>query len=268
MKVAVLGPEGTYTTQAARSFYPEAELTFASSNSEAIEMVAAAECQAGVVPWENSTEGPVFASWESLFEHDLLVVDELYMDIHHMLYAMKSRKSDQPIEEIYSHPQALAQSRGYLRRHYPKTPTHETNSTVAGIERVASNKLTDALAIGPSGAGEAYGLVVVDENIEDKEGNQTQFMAFKKQPRTHKELDFTLAALVPEANDIGLMNSITGIVLDAEVDMSALHSRTLGGKMRNYMFYVRMEIPSSDPRYDQIADGLEEIGVKTIRMSA
>lgn len=268
MQISALGPEGTYTHEAARQYAPEAELVLAESISDAIGMVAAGECQRGVVPIENSIQGIVTVTFDELFEHNLPIQGELVLDIHHTLAGLEAPESPDTIKRIYSHPQALAQCRRYFRAHYPGAQPMETTSTAAAMRQVVEDADTAALAVGPGFAAETYGLVKIDETIEDEPGNQTRFVAFSKETEPDEEQDFIMIAVVPDGDRPGLIHDITGAINEHGVNLSDLHSRPMRNRLGSYKFYMRLDMRSGDERYAAMAETIRSQGNQVVRMSA
>ncbi|MEK7600306.1 MAG: prephenate dehydratase domain-containing protein [Patescibacteria group bacterium] len=278
MKLAALGPEGTYSSQAAREYDPEAELVLASTIPEAIAMVASGDCRRGLIPLENSIEGTVRPSFDGLFDHGLFVHDEHEMEISHTLWGTETSVTSDDVMEVHSHEQALGQCREYLDRNYPKAVRVPSASTAAAIKRVAKSDRSYIVAIGPDFAGRKHGLSKIDEAIEDQPNNITQFVAFSKQPKARKPLGFTLVALIPEKNRPGLLRDIATVIepKDAaedrgDIDMSRFEARPSRTKLGEYIFYARLEMPSDDPRFETLVDELadmEDGGVLLHRMTA
>ncbi|MEK7594845.1 MAG: prephenate dehydratase domain-containing protein [Patescibacteria group bacterium] len=268
MKIAALGPEGTYSAEAARIYDPEAEVVLTDTKIAAISKVAFGAFRRGIVPFENSIGGTVRESFDGLFKYGLTIEDEVEVEINHTVWANKDSAPADQIVAVHSHPQALAQCNDSLTRHFPNAQRIEASSTAAGLKFLADTGASDAIALGPDFAGDQYDLVALEKSFQDEANNTTQFVVFSKQPRNPKELDFTIAVLVPEEEHKGLMHEITGVVLDADVNMSRLEARPNRTELGKYIFYVRLDLPSNDERYEEIAQGLSDKGVQIIRMSA
>lgn len=267
MQVSVLGPEGTYSSQAARLLEPAGKLVLAGSNSKVIDMVADGESQRGVVPIENSIEGVVTVSFDELFAHNLLVRGEEVLDIHHTLAGIQVPERPEDISRIYSHPQALAQCSRYFRRHYPGAEVVETGSTAAGLQIIAEREDETALAVGPDPAVDIYELTRVDTAIEDEDGNQTRFVAFSKETESDQELPFVMITVVPDDNRPGLVHDMTGVFKEYGINMSDFHSRPIRRQLGRYRFNMRLDMGSKDGRYEAVAAGIEAQGCQVVRMS-
>lgn len=269
MKVSVLGPEGTYSVHAAKELAPEAKLVLAGSKLGAINMVAEGTSERGVVPIENSIGGIVLPALDGLFKHNLTVIGERVLGIHHTLAGLQVPERPDDIKKILSHPQGLTQCAHYLETHFPEAEQVEMDSTAQGMQVIAETHDGEALAIGPDPAAEIYGLVAIDRAIEDEPGNETHFVAFSRDKEGAAEQDFVMMAIVPEEDREGLLHDITGVIHEQGVNLSALHSRSRRGeKLGTYMFYVRLDMKSTDSRYSALAAEIEAHGNTVVRMSA
>ena len=121
LNVAFFGAEATYTHLAAREkFGATANLLATASIPEVFQEVARGRVAFGVVPIENSTEGVVAHTLDQLVESDLQIIAEIFQDIHHNLLSLSGKAED--VQRVISHPQALAQCRDWLARHFPSVP--------------------------------------------------------------------------------------------------------------------------------------------------
>ena len=177
LNVAFFGAEATYTHLAAREkFGASASLHPTASIAEVFQEVTQGRAEFGVVPIENSTEGVVTNTLDSLVESELKICAEIFLDIHHNLLSRSGKEND--VRQIISHPQALAQCRGWLARHFPSVPVEEVASTAhAALKAARDGSLA---AISSAMAKEVYNLQVVAANIEDQSTNITRFVVIVK----------------------------------------------------------------------------------------
>src|ERR671924_1361809 len=117
----------------------------------------------GVVPVENSTEGAVNVTLDRLVESDAIICGEAYLEIAQHLLSRAGSLAE--VKRVLSHPQGLAQCRGWLAQHLPDVPTEETSSTAAAVEMAAGDP--SLAGIGSALAGELYGVPALRERIED-----------------------------------------------------------------------------------------------------
>ncbi|MFC1896352.1 prephenate dehydratase domain-containing protein, partial [Thermodesulfobacteriota bacterium] len=176
-QVAYLGPEATFTHLAAqRHFGRAARLIAQSSIEDVFGEVERGRCPFGVVPVENSMEGAVHQTLDFLYTSDVLVVAEVYCPISHDL--LSAEESLDEVRLVFSHPQAFAQCRSWLRRHLPHVRCQESSSTSEAARQASQTR--GAAAIASSEAGRAYGLDVLAEFIQDSSRNVTRFLVVGK----------------------------------------------------------------------------------------
>ncbi|KAL7004199.1 prephenate dehydratase [Cystobasidiomycetes sp. EMM_F5] len=135
----------------------------------------------GVVPIENSTNGPVNETQHCLTQFSIRELGRRRLRIGHAM--LRSRGSaDRPVEVVYSHEQALGQCRHYIRKHYPSATIHEVNSTALASKLASETPV--AVAISSLLCAEEYGLDIVDTDIQDGEMNETTFIKFENATST------------------------------------------------------------------------------------
>lgn len=183
-RVGFLGPAGTFSEQAMLRLCPDAQGVPVPSIVTLIEAVAGRAHLAGwdgpplagaVVPIENSTEGGVGATLDTLADHDeLTITAELDLPIEQLLLARPGVSLDQ-VTQIYSHPQGLAQARRFLARELPHVPVVPVSSTAEGVQIVARSPDRALAAIGSRFAADAYGCTVLADQISE-EVNVTRFV--------------------------------------------------------------------------------------------
>lgn len=174
MRVAYLGPPGTFGEQAAIRYAPDAERIPFPSHSAVAAAVQADQADAGVLAVENSVEGSVSETVDILV-HDahLQICGELVLTIEQCLIVPVGRRSDE-VELILSHPNALGQCRGFLERRFPDARLEPTLSTTAAVEQAIGRE--HAAAIASSRAAELLGGEILAHNIQDRKNNVTRFV--------------------------------------------------------------------------------------------
>jgi len=173
LTVAYLGPAASYTHLASVKHFGSSIRALSQETIEKVfEAVEGKKVGYGVVPVENSTEGAVDRTLDVIAESTLTICGEVLLRISHHLLSQTGRRTD--IEEIYSHPQAFGQCRGWLIKNFPNTSLVEATSTAKAAEIAAGNRKTAAIA--SSFAAEHYGLNVIESRIEDEHHNYTRFL--------------------------------------------------------------------------------------------
>ena len=169
IKVAYLGPEGTFTEQAGLKHFGHSAVTYPmSAIDEVFREVEAGAAHYGVVPVENSTEGVVNHTLDNFLDSNVKICGEVELRIHQHLLVSDVTKTDS-ISRIYSHSQSLAQCRKWLDSHYPNAERIAVNSNAEAAKRIKGE--WNAAAIAGERAADKYDLVKLAEKIEDQPDN-------------------------------------------------------------------------------------------------
>ena len=234
LNVAFFGAEATYSHLAAKEkFGSSADLRSTASITEVFQEVSQDRASFGVVPIENSTEGVVAHTLDCLVESDLQICAEVYLDIHHHLLS-KSGKADD-VRRILSHPQALAQCRGWLTAHFPRITVEEVASTAHGAIAAAND--SNIAAISSALAKEVYNLSAVASNIEDRSNNITRFVVIGK--LLTKACGDDKTSLVFSAKDKpGVLFQMLQPFARSRINLSKIESRPMKNKPWEYLFFL------------------------------
>lgn len=257
LTVAYLGPQGTFTHQAAlQQFGVAAGCRPARSIGEVFDDVERARAGFGVVPVENSTEGAVNMTLDRLTVSDVLICGELRLDITQYLL---SRAGELPeIKRVISHPQALAQCRGWLAEHLPDVPTEEMLSTAAAAELAASDATVAAIA--SELAARLYGVPVLRARIEDNPHNSTRFLVVGRRPIGPTGRDKTSICFAMK-NEPGALYRILEPLARAGINLTKIESRPAKQGPWEYVIFVDLEGHRETP---EVASVLSEIGDRTL----
>ncbi len=176
MRVAYLGPDGTFTSEAARRAVPGAEGEPLATIPDVVEAVRTGRAPLGIVPIENSIEGSVNLTLDELAfgPVGVSIRGEVTLPIAMHLLVRHGTTLD-AVRVVRSQPHALAQCRGWLGRHLPAAERQAATSTAAAAREVAAGDGSVA-ALGPAVAGERYGLAVLARDVQDHGGNTTRFV--------------------------------------------------------------------------------------------
>jgi len=184
--VAYLGPTGSFTQQAAGVLCPDSAVLKPlfkplSYIEDVFQSVEKEKYSAGVVPIENSTEGAVNETLDSLLrEENVVITKMLTLPIRHCLMVAEKGIQFTEITKILAHPQALAQCRNYIRRYIPQAQLEACSSNGEAAAQVAGSAINPWASIGSIAAAEEYGLHVYDESIQDQKSNRTAFIKIEK----------------------------------------------------------------------------------------
>ena len=250
--VAFLGPEGTFTQQAAyRHFGHAICATPFPSIDEIFRAVEGGACQYGVVPVENSTEGVITHTLDSFLHSSLVIAGEVSLRIHHNLMSAGCRLED--IHEIFSHQQSLAQCREWLDRFLPGVTRTSVSSNAEAARRAASTP--NSAAIAGEVAAELYGVQILERNIEDEPDNTTRFLVIGRNPVGPTGGDKTSLILAIQ-NDPGALYGVLEPFARHGISMSKIESRPSRRAAWDYVFFVDVEGHRDDP---SVAKALTEL---------
>lgn len=249
LDVAFLGPEGTFTQQAAFKHFGHAIKTVPSTTiNEIFNSVESGNCQFGLVPVENSTEGVISHTLDRFLSSPLKICGEVEIRVHHNLMGNVESLAD--ITEIFSHQQSLAQCRQWLDRHLPQAQRIAVTSN-AEAARLVSNKI-QAAAIAGQVAAELYGLNILEKNIEDEPNNTTRFIIIGQQTSAPTGNDKT-SLVVSTGNQPGALHKILEPFARFGIGMVHIESRPSRQGLWDYVFFIDIEGHCED---DDVAQAL------------
>jgi chorismate mutase/prephenate dehydratase len=233
-RVAYLGPEASFCYLAAQSHFGASALYYSQTMvSEVFDEVEKGRIAWGVVPVENSLEGPVKTTLDKLLSTPLNIRAEIFLRVSHCL--ISSSKKLEGIKRVYSHPQAIAQCQDWLRRNLPHAPLIEVDSTVAAAERVLENQ--EGAAIGSALAAATYALTIIAEGIEDSPSNTTRFFVIGRGHSTATGEDKT-SILFATTHAPGTLYQALGSFAREGVNLTRIESYPMRDRIGNYLFFV------------------------------
>ncbi len=248
-KVAFLGPEGTFTQQAAFKHFGQSALTVPfSAIGDVFREVEADSTQFGVVPVENSTGGVVTHTLDSFMESNLTVCGEVVLRIHHHLMVSDTTKVNK-ISRIYSHSQSFAQCRKWLAANYPNVEKIAVNSNAEAAKRVKSE--WNSAAIGGEMAAELNGLTLLASKIEDLPDNSTRFLIIGKQETAPSGHDKT-SIVVSMKNEPGALHDLLAPFHEHQIDLTRVETRPSSSGTWSYVFFVDFVGHQNDPNIKQV----------------
>ncbi|MBI3252985.1 MAG: prephenate dehydratase [Candidatus Omnitrophica bacterium] len=255
--IAYLGPEFTFTHQAAQKKFGASVNYFSCSNiSDVFTEVERARSDYGVVPVENSTEGAVNYTLDMFIESDLKIGAELYLPINHHL--LSNASSLKKINQVYSNPQAFAQCRLWLESNLPGARLVPVASTADAAKFVAGHpQFREEIAcLASLLAAKQYGLKVVARSIEDKASNTTRFIVISRTESQPTASDRT--SIVFEVKDrVGALHDSLVPFQTARINLTKIESRPSKKKVWSYYFFVDFEGHAKEPRVEKALKELE-----------
>lgn len=245
-RVGFLGPFGTYSEEAARKLFPGNYLFQPYQAIDAvIQAVAAAEADAGVVPIENSLEGAVNLTLDTLaHDADVFITAEIVMPVRHNLLTL----GDEDVKIVVSHPQALAQCRKTINRLYPRAELRPVVSTAEAARLVASDRPGFA-AIGSRLAAEMYKLEIRVPDIQDTPTNCTRFVTLEQSGLDSGGPGRWKTSVVCQVNGErpGSLCEILREFADRGVNMTRIESRPARTGLGNYIFFFDLDGHLKEP---------------------
>ena len=234
-RVAFLGPHGTYSEQAARRIAPDATLIPAAPIAAVVTAVLEGRADEAVVPIENSLEGAVTETLDLLVHQlDLRIRGEVALPITNCLI-VRPGAAKASIRVVYSHPQALAQCRGYLAREVPAARTQASLSTATAVEIVMRED--GAAAIAAHGAAALHGAEVLEEGIQDDSSNETRFVLLASDDTAPSGDDKTSLAF-NVTDQPGALLAVLQLFAAADINLTKIESRPSRSALGEYIFLL------------------------------
>ncbi len=254
MTVAYLGPQGTFSEEAAiRQFGGNAALQPCASIDAVFRQVEAGQAGYGVVPVENSTEGSIGRTHDLLLATPLRICGEVLLPVHQCLMSRSGRASG--VKKILSHSQSLAQCHEWLNQHFPGAKREPVVSNAEAARLVARDAA--AAAIASRTAAGVYKLKVIAANIEDEPHNTTRFVVVAAQDSGPSGKDKT-SLIMSTRNAPGAMHLLLTPLARHGVSMSRLESRPARTGRWEYLFYVDIEGHQQDANVAQALAELQD----------
>ncbi|KAI3949976.1 hypothetical protein MKW92_017088 [Papaver armeniacum] len=263
LRVAYQGVPGAYSEAAAGKAYPNCVAIPCDQFEVAFQAVGHWIADRAVLPVENSLGGSIHRNYDLLLRHNLHIVGEVQLPVHHCLLALPGvRKED--LNRVISHPQALSQCESTLTKLGLNVAREAVDDTAGAAEFIATHNLRDTAAIASSRAAELYGLQILADGIQDDSSNVTRFVMLAREPIIPRT-DRPFKTSIVFAHDEGM--SVLFKVLSAfefrNISLTKIESRpfknrpirvvgdaSTGGTAKHfeYMFYIDFEASMADPR--------------------
>ena len=258
LRIAYLGPPGTFTEQAAVAFAGErarSDLIPSPSITASAESVAQRTADVAVLPFENSLAGAVGETHDLIIHQlDLHIRDELVIPIEHCLIVAPDADISE-IHTIYSHPQALGQCQRYLNRRFPNARAEATLSTTQAVARAV--ELGDHVAaIAPRRAAQLHNAQTLEIGIEDDHRNATRFVVLAHEDHEPTGDDRS-TILFSTANRPGALLRALQHFADADINLTRIESRPARERLGTYLFLIDCDGHRTDPALAQALRRLE-----------
>lgn len=250
-KIGFFGPSGSYTEEAASSVGED--LIAFNTILDVLDAVNENKVDYGVVPIENSIEGPVGVTLDLLVhDYDLKIKREILLPISHNLLINIDAEIDD-IKYVYSHVQALSQCRNFTQR--IGVVVNATPSTSAAAEMIKGKK--DSGAIGSKKAADIYGLKVAASNIQDYKNNVTRFIVLDKTDHEPTGNDKTSIVFSMKEDKPGGLYDVLGVFAENNINLTKIESRPSKEKLGSYIFFVDFEGHRTDNKISNIINTIK-----------
>ncbi len=259
-KIAFQGERGAFSEIAALHFFgDEIQLLPSLTFDEVFNKVKNNKAEYGVVPVENSLYGSVFETYDLLLHYSLSVAGELNLAINHNLLAFKKYPVNK-LQSVYSHPQALGQCSGYLRKLKGTEiiPSYDTAGAAIMLTKVPDKPVA---AIASKKAAEVYGLKILKKNIQNNRDNFTRFLIIsRKRSKINSEQTKTSVCFELKSIPGALFKALSVFAL-RDIDLVKIESRPIPHKPFQYLFYADLLGNLSEKRIKNALKHLEEISI-------
>jgi chorismate mutase/prephenate dehydratase len=247
--IAYLGPEATYSHQAALSLYGDGVTYRPMQNlDDVFESVENGLCSSGIVPLENSSEGTVRDTLNLFSRHDLTIQDEVLLRIQHHLLSHATDLTS--VKCLYSHPMALAQCSRWIREHLPEVEVREVSSTAQAVSLIASDP--SGAAIGSRTAGNIYSVPILKKKIENRADNITRFASLGRGVSCPAPTGNDRTSLLMKLEHRpGALYRALGALAKNEVNISRIDSYPSGTANWEYLFFLDLDGHKDDEHVSQ-----------------
>ncbi len=245
-RIAIQGIKGSNHHQVAREYFGEdIELVECLSFHSLVDQLLEGKADKGVMAIENSIAGSIIPNYALVYQNDLHIIGEHYLNIHHNLMVLKGQQL-QDVREVHSHPMALLQCREYLKMQ-PHIKMVEDVDTAETAKRIQENQLTDIAAIAPKVAAELYDLEIIASEIQTIKNNATRFIivktANKELPR--EEINKASVRFITD-HKRGSLAAILNVMSDCNLNLTKIQSLPIIETPWKYAFFVDVTFDSFD----------------------
>ncbi|MGL6175212.1 MAG: prephenate dehydratase [Cellulosilyticaceae bacterium] len=239
-KVGYQGVEGSFSEEAAHNYFGEIEIPMARYDEfeDVFDAINKGEIDYGVLPIENSHTGEILDVYDLINQYNLYIVGEEIVRVRHNLVGVKGT-SLEGIKEVYSHPQAFAQSKKFLKMSKHLTCIPYANTAMAS-KYIAEMKDTSKAAISSQRAAKRYGLEIIVSEINTKNNNSTRFIVLSKNMKISSKCDKVSIVFTTKHTSGALYNVLSHFAYNG-VNLLKIQSRPIQDKSWHYFFFVDLQ---------------------------
>lgn len=254
--VACQGVEGAYSQIAADRIFKHPTISYFDSFEGVFRAVEEGFSQFGVLPVENSTAGTVNQVYDLMMQHNFSIVRSTRIKIDHNVLA-KPGCALEDIHDIYSHEQAIRQSRAFLSEH-PGMKVHIVENTAMAARAVAESERSDVAALSSRACAELYGLDILARSVQDTGNNFTRFACIAKDLTIYPGADRSSLMLIVN-HEPGALYKVLSRFYALDINLVKLESRPLPMRDFEFMFYFDIECPVEAPEFATLINSLGDI---------
>ena len=258
MKVGYLGPKGTFSYEVCQKYCNNnEEMVEFKTVSDTIIALENNQVDEAIVPIENSLQGCVTDAIDTLIQNeDIKVKDEILLEINQNLMSNKKCKFEE-IEKIYSHPQALAQSKNFLEKNFNSVDIISVEST-AGAAKKVSESTEMCACIGNITCLNEYNLYLLKESIQDNQFNKTKFWILSKSKNEKFEKN-KMSMIFSVKDKPGALYKVLEIFNKYNLNLTKIESRPAKTVLGEYIFWIDVSI--KEGYEDKAIDEIKEKGI-------
>lgn len=239
--VACQGIYGANSGSAAEKLFPISDITYFKNFEGVFSAVEKGLCEFGVLPIENSTAGSVLDVYDLMKKYRFSIVKSVRLRVEHCLAAVNGAKASD-IKTVVSHPQALSQCAEYIKR--TGYASQAAENTAVAARTVSENGDKSLAALCTLQSAEAYGLTVLERNVQDSSANYTRFICISKDMRIYKGAD-KISVMTGLEHKPGSLNRILSSFYALGLNLTKIESRPAAGF--EFTFYFDFDGDISDP---------------------
>ncbi len=262
IKVCYLGPEGTHAHKAALTFFPKSGTEFIEANTiiDIFKEIETKKVDYGVLPIENSLQGTVRETVDLLIEKNLKIYSEFEIRIIQNLIGFEDTQINK-INAVYSHPQAISQTKNWLRSNIPNAEIIKTNSTAQAVKKIANLGDNRNVAIGSDIAANLNNLEIVARGIEDNPSNYTRFLVISKEESKELADSYKTSIIFVTKHVPGALYGVLKIFAKENINLLKIESRPRRQGLWEYIFLLDFEGHKNDKKIKSALNKMKDITV-------
>ncbi len=250
------GMPGSYSEEATKIYFGrDVECHFENSFQDIYKAITSGKANYGVLPIENSTAGIVHEIFDLLVIYDAFILAEQVIPINHCLLGKKHAKIED-IKRVYSHPQSLLQSTGFLNEH-PQMEAIRMENNAFAAKKISSEQTKDQAAIASENAAKIYDLAILQRQVNDEKNNSTRFIIISKEKVFLEKANKISISFEVSNETASLYRALSHIIFN-DLNMTKIESRPIANKSWEYRFFVDFEGNLKDASVQNALSGLQE----------